>query len=189
MQNFVLDDDHVLLIGYCLRSENIRLSSEKMTAFVSDIQEDIETFGQDREQINSFRETHDQLRRLWGLAAKERPDRDLLVEAIGDLSSGATAYVNSRFANVRERLLGDKPNQADFKSWAQTAEAEILADVSRLVTAEGAQRVPGRSRGAGNRSRPRTGPVVMGVVRGAATGARRGGRPTNEAKIDLVMHL
>jgi hypothetical protein len=189
MRNFVSDPDHVSLIEDCLRSENIQLSSSQMTAFLSDIREDIETFEKAKKAARRFRETHNQLRRLWEVAAEESPQLKSLREAISDLSSDATAYVNRRFPNVMERLLGEQPKEVDFKSWAETACTEILAHVSRLVAAEGAEEVPGRSRGRGKHSRPRVAPMVMGVTRGGSTGAPRGGRPNNELMIDLVMRL
>ena len=189
MRKFVLGLDHVSLIGDCLRSENIRLSSSQMTAFVSDIREDTATFEKAKEETKRFRETHNQLRRLWEVAADESPQLELLLEAIRDLSRDATAYVNRRFPNVMERLLGEQPKEIDFKSWAQTAGAETLARVSRLVAAEGAEIVPGRSRGRGKRSRPRVAPVVMGITRGNSTGAPHGGRPNNELMIELIMRL
>jgi hypothetical protein len=184
-----LDPDHVLSIKDCLRMESIRLSPSQMSAFVSDIREDIATFEAAKIETTRFRKTHNQLQRLWEVAAGESPQLKSVQGAISDLSSDATAYVNRRFPHVMERLLGKRPKEVDFKSWARTASGEILAHVSRLVAAEGADKVRGRSRGRGKRSRPRVAPMVMGVTRGGSTGAPRGGRPNNELTIDLLMHL
>ena len=123
------------------------------------------------------------------MAAEESPQLEPLQQAIGGLSGDATAYVDRRFPNVMERLLGEQPRELVFKSWAQTARIEILAHVSRLVAAEGAEIIPGRSRGPEKRSPPRVAPTVMGFTRGASGGAPRGGRPNNELTIDLVMRL
>jgi hypothetical protein len=189
MRNFVLDPDHELSIKDCLRLDSIQLSPSQMSAFVSDIREDIATFEGAKKATTRFRETHNQLQRLWEVAAGERPQPKSLQGAISDLSGDANAYVNRRFPNVAERVLGEQPKEVDFKNWAQTACAETLAHVSRLLTAEGANKVQGRSRGRGKRARPRVAPMVMGVTRGGSTGAPHGGRPNNQLRIDLVMHL
>lgn len=175
MRSFILGPDDVTRIADCLRPDNIRLSSSQMDAFVSDIREDIKTFQKVKKEARRFRETHNQLRRLWELAAKESPQLKPLRQAIGDLSSDATAYVDRRFPSVMERLLAEQPKEVDFKSWAQTARTEILAHVSRLVAAEGAEIIPGPSRGPGKRSPPRVAPTVMGFTRGGSSGAPRGG--------------
>lgn len=189
MPKFVLNDDDLEIIENCLRSEHIRLSSSQMTAFVADIREDVDSFRSSKKGTQRFREAHNQLQKLWKVAAKESPHRDPLVEAINGLSGEAAAHVRRRFPNVMERLLGQQPEGIDFKNWAQDAPVEILAHVSRLVTADGAEEIPGRSRGHEKRSPPRIAPIVMGVTRDRPTGVPRGGRPNNELTIDLVMRL
>jgi hypothetical protein len=181
-----LDDDCVQQIRDCLRAENIRLSGDGLFQLISNIESDIAAFCDARSE-GTFREAHDQLRYLWEKCLADGASADEIRALIDGLSKRATDYVNRRFPVVMERLSPDRSNAADFKTWARTAQAGDLIRVSRVLAADGAQVVPGRSRGRGKRSASRLSPQIMGAVRGdPTTGAQRGGRPANNSQIDLV---
>jgi hypothetical protein len=67
---------------------------------------------------------------------------------------------------------------AHFREWASTAETSLLVFATRVITAQGAQIVEGRSRGSGKRSAPQVEPITIGESRSV-------GRPRNQAQQDL----
>jgi hypothetical protein len=161
-----------------------RFRADRFDQFVVDIQADIASFSDE-----TFREAHDQLSRLWVASVDEDLSPARVRARINRLSRRATEYVDGRFSIVMERLSLNQ-DAVDFKIWARTANADELIRVSRVLAAEGARAVPGRSRGKGKREASHPSPQIMGVTRGdPASGALRGGRPTNGARIDLVMQL
>ncbi len=76
-----------------------------------------------------------------------------------------------------------------FQAWARVAPAGLLCRAVAVVTAQGAQAVPGRGRGGSKRSSARLEPRILGVVRGAREEKPQGGRPPADARQSLVMHL
>jgi hypothetical protein len=121
----------------------------------------------------TFRETHDQLRTLWELAADCDPPPALIRGTIEKLSKSAMKRLNRRFATVAKRVVIDRPAPTDFRSWARLADAKKLIVVSRLLAAEGAVERVGRSRGGGKREEERLTPIIMGVARGDRLGHKK----------------
>jgi hypothetical protein len=78
---------------------------------------------------------------------------------------------------------------ARLLEWIDAADDGQFIEAVRTLSSEGGRGVPGRSRGAGKRSRPQLEPVIMGVARGAGTQGLRDGAPTKDALHQLVMHL
>ena len=73
-----------------------------------------------------------------------------------------------------------------FLTWAENADANELVEMIRTLGADGARLV---SRGRGKRSRARLEPVIFGQARGDGGGVNTGGRPSQDARDALVMHL
>ena len=183
-----LNQDRVRSIEDCLRAAGIRLPPVPLRQFISNIESDIASFSEAQSE-GTFRETHDQLRTLWELAADCDPPPALIRGTIEKLSKSAMKRLNRRFATVAKRVVIDRPAPTDFRSWARLADAKKLIVVSRLLAAEGAVERVGRSRGGGKREEERLTPIIMGVARGDRTGAQKGGRPDNTAKQNLVLQL
>jgi hypothetical protein len=78
---------------------------------------------------------------------------------------------------------------ARFLAWAESAPDDKLVRALTTLSTEGRQWVRGRSRGGGKRSAPRFEPLIMGIVRGSPEGNSLAGRPSEDARQALVMHL
>ena len=189
-----LNSERVQLIEDCLREEGFRFKPDGSNKLQSDIEKD--KFLSDLERVidsyiaeTTFREAHDQLQKLWELCAEDDPVPVLIRRHVEILCRRAVDYVNRRFENLKTTFFVIPPPQTDFREWAKTASKEELVQVCRIVSAEGAKIIRGRSRGTGKRSSPQLVPMIMGVTRGDGTGSRFGGRPNNSAKVNLVMQL
>jgi hypothetical protein len=194
-----LDDERRDRIRDCLAKAQISLPNDRFEPLVRDIEASIDHF------INAplegtFREAHNALRVLRKRCHLEKPPVRVLREELRKLPQPAIKYMGRRARVVIPRLfpgeiiggsIFDPPDRlaARFLAWAISAVDQKLVKALRILTAEGGRIVPGRSRGAGKRSRPRFEPSIMGEVRGAGTCDHKGGAPTGAALHDLVMHL
>ena len=79
-------------------------------------------------------------------------------------------------------------SMVDSLTWAKDADATRLVEMIRIHSGVGA-RLVSRSRGRGKRSRARLEPVIFGQARGDGGGVNTGGRPSQDARDTLVMHL
>ncbi len=183
---FRLDKEQRQHVRDCLSKDGVSLRLNQFSNFVSNIESSIDVFVV-RAKKESFRDAHDALRKLWTMCAQDDPQIALIRKSIGNLPDKAVEYLDQRGLNVIPRLFPTEPLKV--QEWARKTDAKNLVNGIRLMTAEGAQIVAGRSRGGGKRSESRIGPIIMGETRGIGAGKRRGGRPANSAQADLVMHL
>ena len=186
MPLFRLDEEQRALVRDCLRKPGLALSSAAFDRFVRAIEETIAGFVK---PDATLRETHDELRALWFLAHEDDPQIGVLRARARALSKNGIEYINRRFARVVTRLSPGYSTDAGFLAWAESADGNDLVRALRVVTAEGGRQVVGRSRGGGKRSGPRLEPVIFGEVRGAGPDKRKGGRPHEDGRHELVMKL
>jgi hypothetical protein len=138
----------------------------------------------------TLRETHDALRAVWLLACESDPQVGVLRARINTLPKTALKYINRRAPRVIPRLFpGETFEDGVFLVWAERADGDKLVKALRVLAAEGAQIVEGRSRGSGKRSARRTEPSILGEVRGTGAKGRKGGRTSADARYELVMNL
>jgi len=123
------------------------------------------------------------------MSRDDDPAIAVLRARIKGLPRKAVEHMDRRAPIVIAHLFPTEPPVTRFQQWATDADPAMLIAATRALSAEGGRIVPGRSRGAGKRSKPRLEPRIMGEVRGAGAGRHRGGRPTNEDHRTLIMHL
>ena len=109
-----------------------------------------------------------------------------LARVISILFPGETFQDGAFLAWAEPKTHSKNPG---FLAWAENADGDKLVKALRVLAAEGAQIVVGRSRGCGKRSARRVEPMILGEVRGTAASKRKGGRPSEDARHELVMHL
>ncbi len=176
-----LDDEQRRRVADCLTKDRLRLPSERFKQLIRDIEASIADFRASAHE-GSFREAHDALRRIWELSHEDDPPVGLLRGLTRALPSRAAKYLN------RHRPLDIDPDQMSaLQDWEPDVNPETLT--TRILAAEGAQIVEGRSRGRGKRSGRRVEPIIMGEARGAGPRTHRGGRPKNSDQQELVMFL
>jgi hypothetical protein len=189
-----LTDEHRRRVADCLAKDDLSLPPDRFKVMIRDLEASIDAF-LSTAHSTSFREAHDALRRLWQLCADDDPPVWMVRRLIRTLPRKAVKDLDGRFPIVISALYlaGDRelefPGWADFLEWACTADPSLLIFATRVITAQGAQIVAGRSRGEGKRSRPREEPIVMGEARGAGTQSHEGGRPRNTEQGELIMFL
>jgi hypothetical protein len=176
-----LDEKQRQRVKKCLAKDRIRLPSERFEQLIRDIEASIADFLANTPG-ESFREAHDALRRMWDLSHEDDLSLGLLRRSIRALPTRAADYLN------RRSLMDIDPEQIEaLQLWEPDANLETLT--ARVLSAEGARIVEGRSRGSGKRSKSRLEPIIMGEARGAAGRTHRGGRPKSAEQEELVMFL
>jgi hypothetical protein len=192
---FRLDEEQRAQIRDCLDKADLRLSRVEFEQFTSDIEDSISRFLL-VEPSGGLRKAHDALRAIWSLARADDPQVAVLRERVRGLRGVALEYIGRRAARLIRRLF---PNDlfeeisfsegGGFVAWADTASGDKLARALRILTANGAQIVLGRSRGRGQRSSSRMEPVILGEARGTGSSRRKGGRAIEYARLELVIAL
>jgi hypothetical protein len=183
-----LDDLKRALIRDCLGGAGLLLPPDRFERLIRDVEASIAHYPAGASE-DSFRVAHDALRELWHLSHDDDPPVGQIRARIAALPPQAIEYIDRRVPIVVSRLFRNEPSVTRFVEWAVNADPWRLIQATQVLTAEGAQVVEGRSRGAGKRSERRLEPVIMGEVRGAGAQCQRGGRPENAHRQDLVMHL
>jgi hypothetical protein len=125
------------------------------------------------------------------MASAPEPAIGLLKARLRALPSEAISAMEARAQLLWPRIFWAELPPCGLIGWSKTAAPADLVKVLRLITANGAAAVAGRSRLNGRQSRPLLEPMILGVVRGspAASASRllQGRRPAHTD--DLVMLL
>jgi hypothetical protein len=196
-----LDDEQREQVRDCLKKA--RISPAKpfdLDKFVSKIESTIDYFRRAVPRAvpkARFREKHDILREIWILAQSRNPDPARLRKLLGRLrpqvtltdGAGILLELDSRAEILVPRLFPGEKVERGFLAWAGQADDAKLVTALEAISADGAQPVKGRSRGKGKRGRPRLEPRVLGLVRGSGQRKPKGGRPSDDARQQLVMFL
>jgi hypothetical protein len=183
---FRLDDEHRSRISDCVGKAGIQLGHQSITDFVCKTESSIVAFLKARPDAGTRRQAHDALRDLSRLSHEVDVPVGQLRARLLYVPKLALDYLDMR-ARVMFPKLFDSVD-GGFSTWAESADAEQLVKMIRMLSADGARLVP-RSRGRGKRSRARLEPVIFGQARGDGGGVNTGGRPSQDARDTLVMHL
>lgn len=186
--HYRLDDEQRARVGDCLTKEGQSLSQDRLKQLISGIEASIVHFRKAPPE-GGPRDAHDALQQVWKLSHDDDQSPGRVRVRIQALPKEAIEYVDRRAPIVIPRLFPGEAPVGGFREWAATADPAKLIRATQVLSAQGARRVEGRSRGGGKRSGSRLEPEIMGEVRGAGAVRRRGGRPRNAAHRDLVMHL
>ena len=179
-----LDDEHRSRISDCVWKDDIQLDHQGIIDFVCKIKSSIVAFLKARADARTRRQAHDALRDLWQLSYEEDVPVGQLRARLLYLPKLAFDHLVLR-ARVMSPKLFDSVD-GGFLTWAENADANELVEMIRTLGADGARLV---SRGRGKRSRARLEPVIFGQARGDGGGVNTGGRPSQDARDALVMHL
>ena len=164
--------------------DDIQLDHQGIIDFVCKIESSIVAFLKARADARTRRQAHDALRDLWQLSYEEDVPVGQLRARLLYLPKLAFDHLVLR-ARVMSPKLFDSVD-GGFLTWAENADANELVEMIRTLGADGARLV---SRGRGKRSRARLEPVIFGQARGDGGGVNTGGRPSQDARDALVMHL
>jgi len=186
---FRLDDEQRKWVHGCLKKADIPFGERfDLDGFVSRIEGTIDQF---RRAVprRIFREEHDALREIWLLTHKTDPNPARMRRLLSRLGRRARLALDCRAEIVIPRLFPGESVKGGFLAWAKQAENAKLVTALEALSADGGEIVKGRSRGEDKRSRPRLEPRVLGFVRGSAQRQPKGGRPSEDARQQLVMFL
>lgn len=205
MPGFHLDEEQRARVRDCLQKDSLALQGAVFERLLLDIEYSISQFHGIAPGAGGVREAHDALRAIWLLAHEDDPPVRVLRRRIKALPKLAIEYIDRRAPRVIQKLFPEdsfedgaflawgEPGKAfkrgGFLAWADKASGNRLVKVLRVLTAEGGNPVAGRSRGVGRRSGPRLEPMIFGEARGAGAKWHKGGRPSEDARHELVMHL
>ncbi|MGH7122315.1 MAG: hypothetical protein ACREFP_25545 [Acetobacteraceae bacterium] len=185
---YCLDDEQRARVRDCLSKAGLSLGPDDFKQFAQDIEASIDhLLGLPPE--GAFRSAHDALRDLWQLSHADDPPIAQIRARIQKLPKKAIEYLDRSAPRVISRIFQTEPPITRFQQWSIDADGTKLVAATRVVSAEGAKAVQGRSRGDGRHSARRVEPVIMGETRGAGSDRHRGGRPTKEHYQTLVMYL
>ena len=185
MPIFRLDDEQRAQVRDCLRKTGLALSSAAFDRFVRAIEDTIAGFVKPDATI---RQTHDELRALWFLAHEDDPQIGVLRARARTLSKNGIEYINRRLCRGRHTALPRLFNRRRLSCLGRERRRNQLVRALRVLTAEGGKHVVGRSRGSGTLGTP-SGAVIFGEVRGSGPDKRKGGRPHEDGRHELVMKL
>jgi hypothetical protein len=172
-----------------VRKDSIQLTYQGIVRFAHNIEISIVTFVKAKgNTTGSYRQARNALRDLWRLSHQADADISvrLLRARLQCLPKLALDYLDMR-ARLTSPELFDSFD-GGFLTWAKDADATGLVEMIRIHSGVGA-RLVSRSRGRGKRSRARLEPVIFGQARGDGGGVNTGGRPSQDARDTLVMHL
>lgn len=169
-----------------MRKDGIQLDHQGIIDFVCKIESSIVAFLKARADARTRQQAHDALRDLWQLSYEVDVPVGQLRARLLYLPKLAFDHLDLR-ARVMSPKLFDSVD-GGFLTWAENADANELVEMIRTLSADGA-RLVSRSRGRGKRSRARLEPVIFGQARGDGGGVNTGGRPSQDARDTLVMHL
>ena len=184
-----LIDEQIAQVRDCLKVGKISLQPGCFDCLVHKIEASMAVHAAEVRDGHTFRQLHDELRGLSLLVRKAGPPVGQVRTRINALSAFAAEYMQERWSRVRTSLFPYSINILDFRAWSQDAMRDDLIRAVAVLAADGAQLVPGRSRGHGRRSRPRIESVILGKSRGKRISLETGGRPREDANFRLVMHL
>jgi hypothetical protein len=198
MVGFPLDSEQRRQLRGCLRRASVILVVP-FDDFIARIERSINHFLTTKPE-GTAREAHDELREIWFLSHEDDPSPALLRARLKSLPPFALEFLARRARAVLPRLFpGLKFVGAAFEppvsfvarllDWAAQAKGPELVKALQVLSADGGELVTGRSRGGGKRSAPRFEPRVLGVVSGSPGSKAEGGRPSEDARQALVMHL
>ncbi|MGC2411975.1 MAG: hypothetical protein WA459_04675 [Stellaceae bacterium] len=190
MPEVCLDEEQCAQVRDCLRKANVALPTEIFERLVREIEDSISRF-RGSEPSGGFRNAHDALRAIWLLAHEDDPPLGVLRTQIKALPRSAVKYIDRRFPRAIPRLFPRTPFEdgTTFLAWTEKASGDQFVRALQVLSAEGAQIVAGRSRGRGKRSASRVEPVILGETRGAGAKKEKGGRPSEDARHELVGNL
>jgi hypothetical protein len=186
---YQLDDEQRARLRDCLGKAGITPPSREFDRFVRDVEDSISVYLTTKLSA-TLRENHDALRAVWRPAHEDDPPVGMLRARVNKLPKTALEYINRRALRVIPRLFpGETFENSAFLDWAEKAPGDKLVKALRVLAADGAQIVVGRSRGSGKRSSRRVEPMILGEVRGVGAKKREGGRPNRDAQRELVTNL
>ena len=138
------------------------------------------------------RQVHNAMRQLWLMASAPEPAIGLLKARLRALPSEGLNTMEVRARRLWPSILGAELPPCGLIGWSTSAAPADLVRVLRLITANGAAAVAGRSRSNGVKSRPSLEPMILGVVRGSpdsSTSRLPHGRRREFTADQLVMML
>src|ERR1700730_952761 len=187
MPGFRLDEEQRARVRDCLQKDNIAPQGAVFERLLLDIESSISP--RYRAQRRRPRGTA-ALRAIWVFADEDDPPVRVLRGLVKALPKPAVDYIDRRAPRTISKLFPADPFEGGtFLAWADKASGDKFVQALRVLSADGGQIVAGRSRGRGKRSSRRLEPVIFGEARGAGTKWRKGGRPSEGARHELVMHL
>jgi hypothetical protein len=197
---FRLDDEQRKQVYDCLKKAGTPLIIS-LDKFIGRLESSIDHFRTAMGK-GTLREAHNALTDIARLSRESDPSPALLRVRLSSLPPKALEHVGRRARVVVPRLFpgdvidGDpfEPPErfaARFLAWAAAAPPDKLVMALRTLSTDGSggRWVKGKSRGHGKRSARRFEWRIFGVVRGAPEAKPEGGRPSGDARQELVMHL
>jgi hypothetical protein len=176
-------------VSSALKQGNHSLSTSELNGFMNAVRGSIERFRRMRERAPSVSEDRRELRRIFKLADGPDPPIGLIRKGLQQLGPAARSYLQRRADRLPAREPGVPANDPDIFVWFAKAPPErLVASVKQLIR-EGSVRIEGRKREGDKRSAPTMEAEIMGVTKGDGSSRNEGGRPSNEAEGELVMHL
>jgi len=187
------DEEQRLWLARLLRKENPIATRAEIDRFVEAVAASVVQWrsASAMRPAAPTRQVHNAMRQLWLIASAPEPAIGLLKARLRALPSEAISAMEARAQLLWPRIFGAELPPCGLNGWSKTAEAADLVRGLRLITANGAAAVAGRSRLNGRQSRPSIEPMILGVVRGSPDASLsrllQGRRPAGTD--DLVMLL
>jgi hypothetical protein len=170
-----------------LRQSGISTNAAMFDALMTGIAESIANYQIETARLATFRKAHNALRALFALLEDKDPSPAIIRKKSSALPAPATAWVERRAKVLWPRLIGCEFSRDAFEAWLALASRDDLVRILRVLVSEGGAIVEGRSDD--RKPQLRFEPLIMGTVRGSGDSTLRGGRPSAEARDDLVMNL
>lgn len=189
----LFDEEQSLWLARLLRKEKPIATRAEIDRFVEAVAASVAHWrlASARRPAAPARQVHNAMRQLWLMASAPEPAIGLLKARLRALPSEAVNTMEVRARRLWPSILGAELPPYGLIGWSKTAAPADLVRVLRLITANGAAAVAGRSRSNGLKSRPLLEPMILGVVRGSADASTsrllQGRRPADTD--DLVMLL
>ncbi len=169
LEGMQLDSEQISWISYILARADVT-APEAAAALARNVATTMSAFSTEREESGSnltYRETHDRLRKLWGLADEPDPEISVIRGQLRGLPKATLDAIETRAERLWPIIFGEPPPVAAGPGWLCYTPKEKLAEIVRRSIAGGGMVLPGRNRGQGKRSKPRYEPLIFGVARGA----------------------
>ena len=165
----LFDEEQRLWLASLLRKAKSRATSAEIAQFVEAVAASVVQWhlASTMPPAATARQVHNALRQFWILASEPEPAIGLIKARLRALPSEAVSAMEVRGRLLWPSIFKAKLPPCGLIGWSKTAAPADLVQGLRLITANGAAAVAGRSRLNGRQSRPSLEPMILGVVRGS----------------------
>lgn len=189
MTTFHLSEDDRFAVSLAVCSLGIQNKDTISGALCDRIAGSISVYLSEVDQSTNLLDWAVQLRSLAQLLLADAPSIGLIRTRVARLHAPLIRQIEFRALRLADQIPACAPVGSNLLGWAKFAHATDLILLLRLCVVEGGAMVSGRKRPSGRPSSAHFEPIAGGRGRGVSIPKPKGGRPADDAEVQLISHL